>query len=264
MQPPSLLWLGLATAKEPTGLTQRLAQYCQIFECQEAQHLGSQIAEQAPNVICFDFDTPDKAELVLLQKTKLLYPSIPILMFVETCSVELLIWALRSRVWDCFIKPVSTGEVMRRLNIIQPVLQPHTGQRARAVLMPQRTPYSSKLPRSVLPPERISDRAAEYLRCHYQERVTLNEMAMLCDMNIFEFSRAFKREQGLTFRDYILHLRIQAAAWQLLNSRDNVIDIAYDVGFNDPSHFSRQFRRGMGLTPSAYRRRATAARANYF
>ena len=39
-----------------------------------------------------------------------------------TDAPDLLVWALRTRIWDCFIKPVSCGEVVRRLNLLLPVL----------------------------------------------------------------------------------------------------------------------------------------------
>lgn len=248
-----LLWIDMTDGKPAASPAVRLAGHCRIRHCDDPAHLDAAIAELAPAVLCFDFDRPDRARLDLLQKTKLRHPSIPILMLTDAPSAELLVWALRTRVWDCFIKPVSTGEILRRLNIMLPVLKPGHGQRARQVLMPQRTPLPIERNRPEPPSPRRTEPALRHLLDHFREKVSQAEMARLCAMDNFEFSRTFKREQGCTFREYLQRARIEAAADQLRRSRRSVIDIAGTVGFNDPSHFTRQFRHYMGVTPSRYR-----------
>lgn len=247
-----LLWIDMTGAKPDNGLPARLARHCRIQGCEPAGLAGT-IAELMPAVLCFDFDRPSRSQLDLLQKTKLQFPSIPILMFTNSRSVELTVWALRTRVWDCFIKPVSTGEVLRRLNIMLPVLKAGHGQRARHVLMPQRTPLATEQSAGDGRSARRTDPALRHLLSHYCEKISQVEMARLCAMDGSEFSRAFKREQGCTFREFLQRARIEAAADQLRCSREPVIDIAGAVGFNDPSHFTRQFRQYMGVTPSLYR-----------
>ena len=78
-------------------------------------------------------------------------------------------------------------------------------------------------------------------------------------MDPFAFSRAFRREQGTTFRDYLMRLRIESAAAQLRTSDKSIVDVGCSVGFNDPSQFARLFRRHMGVTPTAYRSSVRAA-----
>lgn len=254
---PLLLWIDMTTGKSPTALSARLAEHCRdhcrIQGCTEPASLQDMILGLLPCILCFDFDLPSQEQLNLLQKTKLQFPSIPILMFTEARSVELAMWALRTRVWDCFLKPVSAGEVIRRLNIMLPILRPDCGQPARSVLMPQRTPLTSEHIGEIGQALRRTEPARKHLLENFRERLTLAEMAELCAMDGFEFSRAFKREQGCTFREFLQRTRIEAAADQLRSSGHSVIDIAGAVGFNDPSHFTRQFRLYMGVTPSVYR-----------
>lgn len=78
-------------------------------------------------------------------------------------------------------------------------------------------------------------------------------------MDPFAFSRAFRREQGTTFRDYLMRLRIESAAAQLRTGDKSIVDVGCSVGFNDPSQFARLFRRHMGVSPKAYRNSARAA-----
>jgi len=212
------------------------------------------IATLSPDVICFDFAAPAPPERALVRRCRLAHPSIPVLMFVSSDSAELLVWALRTRVWDCFIKPVSCGEVVRRLNILWPVLGDGSGQRTRKLLTPERGPYDA-VPALSRGDGVLSRTGAvlPYLRHHFHEKLPLSRVAKLCGMDTFEFSRAFRREQGITFRDYLMGMRIKAAARRLRLDDRSVLEIACSVGFNDPSHFSRLFRRHMGVTPKVYR-----------
>jgi AraC-like DNA-binding protein len=95
--------------------------------------------------------------------------------------------------------------------------------------------------------------ALPYLQCHFHEKIALASVAPMCGMGAFEFSRCFRREQGVTFRDYLMRVRIEAAAHRLRRGDQTVLDVACSVGFNDPSQFARQFRRHMGVTPKVYR-----------
>jgi transcriptional regulator GlxA family with amidase domain len=97
-----------------------------------------------------------------------------------------------------------------------------------------------------------------YLQQHFPEKIIAFDVASLCDMDPFAFSRAFRREQGTTFRDYLMRLRIESAAAQLRTSDKSIVDVGCSVGFNDASQFARLFRRHMGVTPRAYRNSARA------
>jgi AraC-like DNA-binding protein/CheY-like chemotaxis protein len=260
MQQPLILWMNLAQNSGIPALCRRLEQHCRVHPCSDAGELAGQVVSLNPDIICFDLAVPGTEERALIQRCRLDYPATPVLLFTTSDSAELLIWALRTRVWDCFIKPVSCGEVMRRLNILLPVLGGGSGQRARKLLMPERGGFgvqapggSAALPRTtaVLP----------YLERHFHEKIALSSVAAMCGMDAFEFSRWFRREQGVTFRDYLMGMRIAAAARRLRRDGRSVLDVACSVGINDPSHFARLFRRHMGVTPRMYRNRAESALA---
>ena len=72
-------------------------------------------------------------------------------------------------------------------------------------------------------------------------------------MGTFQFSRAFKREHGLTFREFLVRYRIDKARESLKNPRIRVLDSAFVAGFKDPSYFARLFKRYVGVPPSQYR-----------
>jgi AraC-like DNA-binding protein len=58
---------------------------------------------------------------------------------------------------------------------------------------------------------------------------------------------------GVTYSKVVEHARLEAAAEMLINSKLRIIDIAYNLGYQDPSHFSRAFRRVSGRSPRDFR-----------
>lgn len=94
-----------------------------------------------------------------------------------------------------------------------------------------------------------------YIHDHFKNHLTLREMAAMSGASETYFCRLFKRETGLTFLDYLNSLRIENACVLLRNTTGNALDICYEVGFNDYTHFGRQFKKNVGLSPAEFRRK---------
>ena len=69
-----------------------------------------------------------------------------------------------------------------------------------------------------------------------------------------QFERVFKRHFNTTPQQYVIKRRIYDAC-ERLRGKDQLADIAVDLGFYDQSSFTRQFRKHMGITPLQYRKR---------
>lgn len=68
-----------------------------------------------PVIACFEFDYPDVSELSVLCDIKRDFASVPVMMFTKQHSEALAVWALRARVWNYFVKPVSPESVLPSL-----------------------------------------------------------------------------------------------------------------------------------------------------
>jgi len=66
-------------------------------------------------------------------------------------------------------------------------------------------------------------------------------------------SDLLKKETGKNTKEHINEFILDRAKTLLLNSNDNVSEIAYDLGFNYPHYFSRLFKQKTGFTPNKYR-----------
>lgn len=97
-------------------------------------------------------------------------------------------------------------------------------------------------------------RIHEYLMKNYQEEINLEEIAELVHMAPASVCRFFKSSTGMTIFEYLNKIKIDYSCRLLLNTDLNVVDISYDCGFNNLSHFNKQFKKFINKTPTQYRR----------
>jgi AraC-like DNA-binding protein len=71
-------------------------------------------------------------------------------------------------------------------------------------------------------------------------------------MSATYFSRTFRQAFDITFQDFVLRYRIAEACRQLRAPNAIITDVASSVGFQDPSYFTRVFKRFVGVPPSDY------------
>jgi transcriptional regulator GlxA family with amidase domain len=90
---------------------------------------------------------------------------------------------------------------------------------------------------------------------NYRVQSPVAAMVRLSGVPERSFIRRFTKASGITPINYVHALRLEEAK-QMLETTDLPIDaIANEVGYEDPSFFSRLFRRETGLTPAHYRLR---------
>jgi AraC-like DNA-binding protein len=102
----------------------------------------------------------------------------------------------------------------------------------------------------------VVESAKAVLGTRLGERLTLEEVAGSLFVSPFELSRMFRRRTGSSVHGFLVQLRLRAALERVLDSRARLTDIACDLGFASPGHFSDSFRRVFGLAPSSARRLA--------
>ena len=91
----------------------------------------------------------------------------------------------------------------------------------------------------------------------YYENITLAEMARLVHMDTAYFSKFFKKNLGINFKDYLSKVRMQHAIHDLLESDMAVTRIAIDNGFFSVNGFNKKFKELYQQTPSDYRKQYT-------
>ena len=94
----------------------------------------------------------------------------------------------------------------------------------------------------------------EFLMNNYREEINLEEIAELVHLAPASVCRFFKSATGQTIFNYLNKIKVDYACNLLMNTDLNIVDISYDCGFNNLSHFNKQFKQITGKTPSQYRK----------
>ena len=100
-------------------------------------------------------------------------------------------------------------------------------------------------------------RAREYIDVNYRVDVSLAALAAVAGMSKFHLLRVFRLETGLTPGEYQTQVRVEEAK-RLLARGDRISFVAFELGFSDQSHFTRRFKKWVGVTPGHYSRYRTA------
>ncbi|MBQ9501586.1 MAG: helix-turn-helix transcriptional regulator [Lentisphaeria bacterium] len=94
-----------------------------------------------------------------------------------------------------------------------------------------------------------------WFRMHFAENVSIDEVAAANGMSRTAFFKAWKRNFDVTPSQYIIDLRLEAAARSLCETRIPVSEIVRDVRFSGEYMFYRRFRQKYGMSPGEYRRK---------
>ena len=100
----------------------------------------------------------------------------------------------------------------------------------------------------------IVDRAKVYILEHIEEKISIQNLAVFLAVTASHFSREFKKETGLSPQRYIDNLRMQHAMKLVKFTPSSIKEIAFRMGFENPAHFNRSFKRIHGITPGQARK----------
>lgn len=254
-----LLWVDMCCGARVAASSAEFSRVCEVRLTDQAQLWAALSLATPADVVCFDFEHPDMGCLKLVTDTKARFSSVPIIMLLSQQSADVVLWALRARIFDVLVKPLTSRDVLRCVRRLSPVLEARRTQTTRsnatgAEAIPEEARYHAKRTgRGKL------DGVLGYIEKNYAQPICEQEMARECGMSPFEFSRAFRAAHGITFRDYLSDCRLVQAKRMLGIAQISVSDVAAMAGFNDPSYFARLFRKRTGVSPSVYRASVLAA-----
>ena len=92
-----------------------------------------------------------------------------------------------------------------------------------------------------------------YIDSHFNEKITLDDLAELVSLNPTYLAELFRKETGVTFGTYLMNIRISTAKALLTMTSYSYSKIAYSLGFCSQSHFTSAFKKQTEHTPHQYR-----------
>ncbi|MFW5436868.1 AraC family transcriptional regulator [Paenibacillus apiarius] len=101
-------------------------------------------------------------------------------------------------------------------------------------------------------PRAALDRTKAYIESHYNESLTIEQLARIAEVSPKYYVDLFKKTYGKSAIDYITEVRLNCAKHIMAQSDARLRDIAHQVGYNDEFYFSRKFKQVVGVSPTVY------------
>ena len=98
-------------------------------------------------------------------------------------------------------------------------------------------------------------RCIELMRTHLDRPLRMAQLAAICNFSTPHFTKLFKVQTGYTPKDYFTRLKMHQASQLLNNTGLSIKEIAQQVGYDDPLHFSRVFKQINAQSPTDHRKK---------
>lgn len=95
--------------------------------------------------------------------------------------------------------------------------------------------------------------SCDYICMHIEDKLNIHALAARLGYSDYYFSNKFKKEVGISVRDFITKQKIERAKQLLLNSNLDILEISNTLGYGSQSYFGDVFRKNVGVSPGEFR-----------
>ncbi len=201
----------------------------------EAYELSSKLL---PDVVFSDIKMPELDGLELIKRLYSEFPKIKTVIISGFDDFEFARTALRNHAVDYLLKPISLADLKNTLHKLEEKLLAE---------------QQELVHRSGDSPGEIVEKIMEYLRQNYNKNISFTKISEQYNFSSAYLTKIFKEYSGKTPGKYLFDYRMKMAKKLLRDTDLSVKDIAEQVGFPDPFHFSKSFKNATGLCPTQYR-----------
>jgi AraC-like DNA-binding protein len=203
----------------------------------------ARVCHEPVDLVILDHRLPDRTGLDVLAELKSIRPSLPVIMLTGYGSEWICAAAFRLGVADYLQKPVNVLDLVGVVHrILPPRLKISDSPREGSTLRGLRAPLCTPI-----------QRAMGLIQQTYWDKISLPVLARQVGMSKYHLSRRFREVAGVTFRDYLLRVRLERAKALLATDDVSISEVAQMVGFGDLPRLDKVFKHYSGLSPSAYR-----------
>jgi two-component system, response regulator YesN len=230
--------------------------------CKNGREAVQRIAKEHPDVVMTDICMPliDGLEVAAYIADK--FPDIIVIVLSGYDEFEYARAALRSRVTEYLLKPITSRELSAQVAKVKTRLDEAAACRAALeTLTAQAGPLAAEGMTASLNGKESQTfamtkvaEATEYIERNFsQKKLSVDEICRDLFISPSYLSRLLKRHLGKTFVDTLTDFRVEKAKQLLSDSDMKIAAVADAVGYNDPHYFSTIFKMLAGVTPSEYR-----------
>ena len=122
------------------------------------------------------------------------------------------------------------------------------------VLLGRQTNFATILAPISKKTSRLCGSTKRYIDSHYQENITLDQLAEVCHVSKYHLAHAFTEEYGISPINYLISKRITEAEHLLKTTDFSLNLISNTTGFSSSSYFAQIFRKQKGMSPTEFRK----------
>lgn len=204
------------------------------------------IKKEVPSLIVLDFNLPDISGLEVLKRIRDKGSNVPVIFITGYGSETVAIEAFKLGIKDYFVKPFHPKELEN--SVLGVMNEAGSGASENSI---QQGVTDTKVDS-----ECNIKRAVKYIKDNYRSRITLDDISRIAGLSRSNFMYKFKNIMGVTFNNYLNHVRIVKA--EKLLDRDNITvsEVAVKTGFNSLRNFERVFKKISGIPPKKFFRKS--------
>lgn len=211
---------------------------------------GRAIREHRPDIVFTDIRMPGLDGLAMLSGLKSEFPDMQITVLTGFRDFSYAQQAIRIGVTRFLLKPSKMNELEEALEAMTANLQKYSGAE-----QPEDT--TEPLNHSEVASSFIVRQAVAYIEEHCTEKITLSDVADKCYVSQWHLSKLLNRHTEQNFYDLINGTRIAKAKQLLRDPSLRISEISELVGYSDTAHFSRVFKKQVGISANEYRNSPT-------
>lgn len=198
------------------------------------------INDLCPDIIISDIQLPGQNGLDMLNKIE---TPTKTLILSGYSDFKYMQNAIRLGVDDYLLKPIDDIDLKKALSKITKELDNYKTLQ----------PTSLKIDLKDNIQNHLIDSAIKYIKENYYNPIGLQEAALFLNVSETHLSRLFKELVGINFLSYLNTYRINKSIDLLINSNENINEIAYQCGYITPGYFAKIFKRLLKTTPKKFR-----------
>lgn len=206
------------------------------------------IRKHAPDIIITDIAMPDLDGLTMIAGVKSEFPDMEISILTGYRKFEYAQKAINLGVSRFLLKPSNLEEIEEAIKVMIQKLQENGIQPESEVREHQE---EEKLDNEAS--NFIVNNAIKYIEQNYPHKITLSEVAEKTYVSQWHLSKLLNRHLDQNFSEILNNIRIKEAQKLLRDPSLRIGDIAEKVGFIDMAHFSRVFKKNIGISANEYR-----------
>lgn len=212
--------------------------------------------KEKPDVVIIDIKMPKMDGLTAMKNIKQVLPQTDFIILTNYAEFSYAKQAISYGAKDYILKSELRSsdliQVLKRIekerNPQQSVFKSHgLGERATESILEEYTNRQHERNKYI-------EKALNFIHEHFHEDISLADVASQVYRSPEHFSRLFKEVTGKNFSVYLTNYRLIQARSLLINTDLKITEIAFKVGYQNPSYFSRLYKKHMGISPEEERR----------